>query len=362
MDYSGYFEGKTILITGGLGFIGSNMAIRLAELSPKEVIIVDSLVDGLGGNLGNISEIKARNNIRILCGSEWNIKNAEKIKPLIKEADVILNFAGSVKHTKLGEKELEFDTEINFISQVLFLESCRKVMIENPGKKLKIVFSGTRDQYGKVPFAELPVKEDFLPKEMTDYQSITKNAAESYHFILNNILREQGVDISINSLRLTNVYGPRQSEKSGSVIPVFVSKSIRDESIELWGGGEVLRDLNYIDDVINAFLIIASSDVHGEFFNLGCCIGKEDMDRGGIGNNLLTIKNLAEKVASLVGKGKIKVIPYPPERKAVEPGHFAADISKIYSLGWSPKTSLEEGLKRTIEWHKNKDDAPFHNL
>src|SRR3989344_7445659 len=273
------------------------------------------------------------------------------MKPLIKGSDFVFNLAGSVKHTPFNKKELEFDTDVNFIPQMLFLEACRQIMTENSGKKLSMVFAGTRDQYGKVSENDLPVKEDFLPKKMTDYQSVSKNAIEAHHLILNDTLREQDIDVKINSLRLTNTYGPRQSSKAGSVIPVFIERAIRGETIELWGGGEVSRDLNYIDDVVDAFLLLASSELDSEVYNLGCCIGKKDIQNGGIGNNFLSIKRLAEIIVKIAGKGEIKTIPYPPERKAVEPGHFAADISKIAELGWTPKTILEEGLRKTIEWN-----------
>ena len=352
-NHEKFFDGKTILITGGLGFLGSNMAIRLAELNPKKIIIVDSLVSDLGGDISHVDEIKNKSNIEIYFGLEGDIKNISKMKPLIKESDVIFNFAGSIKHTKLDEKNLEFDTEINFISQVKFLEACRQVMVENPAKKLRIVFSGTRDQYGKVPQSELPVKEIYQSRNMTDYQSITKNAAESHHLVINNFLRDLGIDVKINSIRVINSYGPRQSGKVGAAIPVFIDNAIKNETIELWGGGEVFRDVNYIDDVVDAFLLIASSECNGEIFNLGCCVGKFGMENP-VGENFLSIRRIAEKIVKITGKGNIKIIPYPPERKSVEPGHFAADITKISQLGWKPKISIEEGLRKTIEWRKLK--------
>ncbi|MBI2044044.1 NAD-dependent epimerase/dehydratase family protein [Candidatus Pacearchaeota archaeon] len=348
-----YFSGKTILITGGLGFIGSNLAIKLANLNPKKIIIVDSLVEGLGGNIQNISTIENRNLLEIYTGIEGNIKNIQKMKSIVKSVDITFNLAGSTKHTKLDKKELDFDTEINFMSQVYFLEACRQVMIENPKKKLKIIFAGTRDQYGRVPFNDLPVKEDYRPGNLTDYQSISKNAAESYHMIVDNILREQGIDIQINSIRITNAYGPRQSSKSGGVVPVFIEKATNGDIIELWGAGEALRDFNYVDDVVDAFLLISSLDINGEIFNLGCCVGKDGMENP-LGNNLVKIKKLAEIIVGITKKGEIKIIPYPIERKAIEPGHFAADISKISKLGWKPKIDLEEGLKRTIDYELSK--------
>ncbi len=352
-SYENFFRDKTVLITGGLGFIGSNLAIRLNELNPKKIIIVDSLVPSLGGNIQNIDEIKNKSNLEIYSGAEGDIKNIEKMKPLIQESDVIFNLAGSVKHTKLDEKDLEFDTEINFTSQIRFLEACRQVMVENPTKKLKIVFSGTRDQYGKVPQSELPVKEYYQSRNMTDYQSVTKNASEFHHMIINNVLRDSGIDVMINSVRLINTYGPRQSGRIGAAIPVFVEKAINGEIIELWGGGEVFRDVNYVDDVVDALLLIVSLDVHGEVFNLGSCIGKFGMENP-TGGNFLSVKNLAEKIVNVSGSGQIKTISYPQERKTIEPGHFAADISKIYNLGWKPKTSLDEGLIKTISWFKSK--------
>jgi nucleoside-diphosphate-sugar epimerase len=326
----------------------------LAKLNPQKIIIIDSLVDGLGGNQENIKEIRNEPNVEVYKGYDWDIKNIERMKMLIDRSDIIFNLAGSVKHTRLNQKELDFDTNINFISQIYFLEACRQVMTENRNKKLKIVFAGTRDQYGKVPQKDLPVKEEYLSKNMTDYQSISKNAAENYHFIINNILREEGIDIKINSIRITNAYGPKQSSNVGSAVPVFIEKAIKGNTIELWGGGEVLRDFNYIDDVLDAFLVVASSDSNGEFYNLGCCIGVQGMNFP-IGGNLVSIKNLAEKIVKISGKGEIKIIPYPEERRSIEPGHFAADITKISELGWFPKTNLEEGLKKNIEWYKNKN-------
>lgn len=346
MQFENKFLGKTALITGGLGFVGSNLAARLANLNMKKVILVDSLIPELGGNLANIKELENRNNLEV---HQENIQDIDRMKSLIKDSDFIFNLAGSGRHTKLGENELKFDLNTNLTSQVLFLEACRQVMLENHGKGLVIVFAGTRDQYGKVPLADLPVREDYLSKKPTDYQSISKNAAESYHMILNDSLREQDIDIKITSLRITNTYGPKQSTKTGAVIPFFIERAVNGESIELWGGGEVLRDCNYIDDVVDALLLLATSEVHGEVFNLGCCVGKEGM-KNPIGKNLVTIKELAEKIVSIAGKGALKVISYPEDRKVVEPGHFAADISKIAKLGWAPRISLEDGLKRTIKW------------
>tara|TARA_Y100000310_G_scaffold329947_1_gene400691 strand:+ start:15694 stop:17532 length:1839 start_codon:yes stop_codon:yes gene_type:complete len=352
----GGFEGKNILITGGLGFIGSNLANKLLELNPNKIIITDSLVEGLGGDLSNIQEIK--DNLEIYSGEEGDIKNIQKIKPLIKEADFIFNLAGSSKHTGLGEDNLNFDSEINFYAQIKFLEACRQVMIENPEKKLSMVFTGTKDQYGKVPYKDLPVKEDYKSKNLTDYQSVSKSAIESHHIILHNTLKEKGIQgIKITSARLTNTYGPRQSTKTNSAASIFVEKALSNATIELWGGGEVLRDFNYVEDVIDALLLLAISDETGsEAYNLGCCVEANNEIASLSGGNLKTIKEFAEVVIKSTGNGQIRTIPYPIERANVEPGHFCADISKIAKLGWTPKTSLEEGIKKTIEYMKSSSN------
>jgi len=353
--YKPHFENKTILITGGLGFIGSNLAIKMHSLNPKKIILTDSLVEGLGGDLKNVREIINKRGVEIHQGKEGDIKNIPRMKLLIKEADFIFNLAGSIKHSPFGEKEMELDIESNFLSQVSFLEACRQVINDNPEKKLTIIFTGTRDQYGKVSKEDLPVKETYSPKELTDYQSINKHAAESYHLTIHHALKEQERNVKITSVRLTNTYGPKQNSNVGAVIPVFIDKAMKGETIELWGGGEVLRDLSYIDDVIDALLLLTCSEkTGGEIYNLGCCVNKEDMQNNGIGGNLISIRNLSQKIVQIAEKGEIKVIPYPLERKTIEPGNFVADISKISELGWKPKTNLEKGLRKTIEWYKTK--------
>ncbi|MEN9625894.1 MAG: hypothetical protein RL557_222 [archaeon] len=361
MSYEKKFEGKTILITGGLGFIGSNLAIALVNLQPKKIIIVDSLVESLGGSLENIKEIKNNPLVQVISGEKGNLQNINEMKHFIQEADYIFNLAGSPKHTPFNEKEMAFDTDVNFVAQLHFLEAVRQVMVENKQKSLSVVFAGTRDQYGKVSQKELPIVEEYLPKTMTDYQSISKQAIESHHIVLNNSLREQNYGIKINSLRVTNTYGPKQSPQH-AVIPVFIEKATSNQTIELWGGGEVYRDINYIDDVIDAFLLVATSEKNGQAYNLGCCIGKSGLEQP-IGNNFLSIKSLAELIVKIAGKGAIKIIPYPPERKAVEPGHFCADITKInQELGWLPKTSIEEGIQKTIALYQKSKTIPAFDI
>ena len=352
-EYEEVFEGKTILITGGLGFIGSNLAHKLVELNPKKVIIADALVNGLGGSIENIKEIKDK--LEIYAGLEGDIRNIQKIKELVSQADYVFNLAGSIRHTGHNREDLIFDSEINLICQTLFLEACRQCMIENPKKNLSIIYAGARDQYGKVSFMDLPLKEDFVPKTFTDYQSISKGAAEAHHIMLHSSLKEQGIDgIKITSVRITNTYGPRQSLDCGGAVPTFIKKILSGGKIELWGGGEVLRDFNHVDDVVDALILLAASDkTGGQIYNLGCCIGKEGMNTP-VGGNLTTIMNLAHLIRDISGLGDVTAIPYPKERASIEPGHCCSDISKIARLGWIPKYSLRKGLEETIRFYKEK--------
>jgi len=342
-------EDKTILITGGCGFIGTNLAKTLCDYNPKEIIIVDSLVGGLGGDAHNLQGIKG--NITLYTGSDWDIKNIEKIKPLIAKTDYIFNLAGSTKHNPLEEKNISFDLNANLTSHIYFLEACRQILQEKKDKFLSIVFAGTRDQYGKLKLKNLPVKENFLPRAFTDYQSINKITAEAYHFLFYSSLKESGFqNIKVNSARIVNTYGPYQDLNCGAVIPTFIKKIINNHPIELWGGGDVLRDFNHVDDVTNALILLATSK-KSEAYNLGCCIGRDGMSKP-IGENLKSLKDIAYLIKDIAKTGEIKEIPYPSERKNIEPGHCCSDITKIYNdLGWIPKINLRGGLKKTLEFY-----------
>jgi len=341
-------EDKTILITGGAGFIGSNLACKIYNSNPKEIIIVDSFVPGLGGNIKNISEI----NSTVYKGAEGDIRSIKNMKPLIERADYIFNLAGSIQHLSPNEKNLILDIEGNLIPHIYFLEACRQVLEEKKDKFLSLIFSGTRDQYGKITKKNLPVNEEFIPKELTDYQSINKISAEAYHFLFHSLMKDRYTkNFHVNSVRMVNTYGPKQNLNSGAVIPTFFKNFLENKPIELWGGGEVLRDFNYVDDVTDALILLATSE-DSDTYNLGCCIGKEGMNHP-IGGNLDTLKNIAYFLKNIVGKGEIKEIPYPSDRANIEPGHCCSDITKIYEkFNWTPKVSLQEGLTKTYNFYK----------
>lgn len=339
------FKDKTILITGGCGFIGSNLAHKLVSLNPKKIIIADSLINGLGGNLFNINDIK--NKVKCYIGKQWDLRNIEKMKEIIQDVDYVFNLAGSTSHIGSKEDPL-FDLELNLRSHVYFLEACRQCINERK-KPLKIVYAGTRDQYGKVPQKALPVMEDHPISNATDSQGINKNAAEFYHFWYRNF------GIQVCSLRLGNIYGPRHimTDPGQGVLNWFIRQAIDNETLELWGEGEPLRDFIYVEDVVEALLVaMVSEKTDDQAYNLGAYRKKAGMYEH-LCDGIKSIRDVAKIVVDIVGSGFCKIIPYPEDRKSLEPGHFYADATKIYEdIGWEAKTNLKEGLKKTISFYR----------
>ncbi|MCD4666590.1 GDP-mannose 4,6-dehydratase [archaeon] len=355
LDFKTVFNGKHVLITGGLGFIGSNLAHKLVDLG-AHVIIVDSLITGLGANKFNIEDIKDKIEIPNIEFGGVDLRNTSKMSKIIQGVDYVFNLAGSISHSGSKENPLR-DLELNLESHLSFLEVCRRYMErENFKPNLKIVFAGTRDQYGKVREEFLPVNEKQLVHHAADPQGINKHAAEFYHLWYRNF------GIKAVSLRMTNTYGPRQQMKDPGqgVLSWFIRKSMENEELQLWGGGESLRDFNYVDDVVDALLLVmASEKTDGEVYNLGSYIRKDGRYIDDCGN-IITVGKVAQLVTEIAGSGSCKIIPYPDDKKDIEPGHFSSDITKIYKkLGWKPKVSLNEGIKRTLDYYRNYKEHYF---
>ncbi len=343
-SYLNQFEGKTIMITGGLGFIGSNLAHKLTQLNPEKIILIDSLLKNHGGNISNIKEIQNKVEIPDFDIGGVDIRNHPKITKLLNNVDYVFNLAGSTSHSRSSENPLR-DLEINLESHVSFLNSCR-TYIKNSKKPLKILFSSTRDIYGKIPEIELPAKESFPCITPADPQGIHNQAAEQHHLWMKNF----GINSTV--LRLTNTYGPRHQMKTpDGFINWFIKKSLENEEIELWGGGISLRDFNYIDDVIDAFLLTMSNPkTNQQTYNLGSFTRKINPC---ITPQIKSIKEIAETIIEIAESGSVKEIPYPEDKKQIEPGHFFADITKIHTqLGWMPKTELKAGILKTLNFYK----------
>ena len=313
-----------MLITGGLGFIGSNLAHRLIELGDVKVSIIDALLPDQGGNLFNIHEIIDRVTLHIV-----DIANSTAINRLVGGVDYIFNLAGNASHLD-SMLHPQRDLELNCTAQLAFLEVCRHC---NPDAKL--IFTSTRQVYGKPVY--VPVDEQHR-LDPPDINGIHKLAAESYHLLYQRIYGMRAV-----CLRLTNTYGPRQplQHNRQSFVAWFIRQAIDGGVIELFGGGTQRRDLNYVDDVVEALLLAGASEAaDGEVFNLG-------------GEEPVSLAELAEGLTQLTGRGSVRCVPFPPERQLIDIGDIYSSYRKIETvLGWGPRTPLRTGLARTIEFYK----------
>lgn len=323
MTMQEHFHGANILITGGLGFIGANLALRLVELG-AQVTLVDSLIPEYGGNLFNIEPIKHRVTVNIA-----DVRDEFSMDYLVQGRDYLFNLAGQTSHMD-SMRDPYIDLEINCRAQLSILEACRK---NNP--RVKVVFASTRQIYGKPDY--LPVDEKHL-LHPTDVNGINKMAGEWYHILYNNVYGIRAV-----SLRLTNTYGPRMRVKDArqTFLGIWIKRIIEDEPIEIWGDGLQIRDFNYVDDVVDALLLTASSDAaNGKIYNLG-------------GDETINFCDLAAKLIALNGAGEYKIVPFPPDRKVIDIGDYYSDFSLIrQQLGWEPQVDLGEGLHRALEYYR----------
>jgi UDP-glucose 4-epimerase len=325
-DHLGLYRGRKVLVTGGLGFIGSNLCRRLADLG-AEVTAVDSLLPDYGGNLFNLDGYESRVRINIAD------VRGHGMEYLVKGQEVLFNLAGQVSHIDSMTDPFT-DLEINGRSQLSILEAVRK---GNP--ELRIVFAGTRQVYGKPRY--LPVDEAHLLTP-TDVNGINKIAGEFYHLVYHSVY-----GIRASSLRLTNTYGPRQLIRHNrqGFIGWFMRKATLGEEIELFGDGLQKRDFNHVDDVVDAFLRAGAMDAaDGEVFNLG-------------DDRAVSLLDLVKLLIEKAGRGSYRIVPFPPERKRIDIGDFYADTSKVRRvLGWQSTTSLEQGIVNTLAFYAEHKD------
>jgi UDP-glucose 4-epimerase len=311
------------MVTGGLGFIGSNLARQLVDAG-ADVLLVDSLIPDYGGNLFNINGVADRVRVNVA-----DVRDQTTMNYLVRGQQVIFNLAGQVSHID-SMRDPYTDLEINCRSQLSILEACRK---NNPD--VKVVFAGTRQVYGKPD--TLPVTEDHLVRP-TDVNGINKAAGEYYHLVYNNVF-----GIRACSLRLTNVYGPRQLIKHNrqGFIGWFIRLVIEDREIQIYGDGSQVRDFVYVEDAADAFLRAGASDVcNGGVFNVG-------------GTEPISHRELVHLLIGVAGTGCVRYVEWPPDMKVIDIGSFFADSTKFTSaVGWCPRVSLREGLTRTIAYYR----------
>jgi UDP-glucose 4-epimerase len=316
------FKSKNVLVTGGVGFIGSNLALRLVELGAN-VTLIDSLIPEYGGNLWNIEPIKDKVRVNIS-----DVRDEHSMKYLVQNQDYLFNLAGQTSHTDSMSNPYP-DLEINARAQLFILEACRRY---NPG--IKIVFASTRQIYGKPEY--LPVDERH-PLHPVDINGVDKMAGEWYHLVYNNVY---GIRTCV--LRLTNTYGPRMRVKDArqTFLGIWIRMIIEGKPILVFGDGKQIRDFNYIDDAVESLLLVAASDdANGQIYNLGA-------------DDPINLKDTAELLIDINGRGAYNLVPFPEDRKVIDIGDYYADYRKIRSqLGWKPATSLSEGLKKTLDFY-----------
>ncbi|MBI5142055.1 MAG: NAD-dependent epimerase/dehydratase family protein [Nitrospirae bacterium] len=317
------FTDKDVLITGGAGFIGSNLAIRLAELGAR-VTVIDSMLPDYGGNLFNLEPVRNR-----IALNFSDIRDQYSLSYLVKGKDFIFNLAGQVSHQDSMNDPL-MDMEINVRAQLSLLDVCRRF---NP--EAIIVYASTRQFYGQPQY--VPVDERH-PINPPDVNGINKFAGEQYHLLYSRVHGLKTV-----SLRLTNTYGPRQLIKNArqGFIGWFVNRAITGNAIQLFGGGDQVRDFNHVDDVVEAFLMAAATPAcYGGYFNLS--------------GEKASLGKVADILVAASGKGSVEKIPFPAERKKIDIGDFWGS-SELFSglTSWKPAVSLSDGLETTIGYYRD---------
>ncbi|MDA0709422.1 MAG: NAD-dependent epimerase/dehydratase family protein [bacterium] len=321
-DLTQIFRKRKVIITGGLGFIGSALARKLVDLEAA-VLLVDSLIPEYGGQQFNIAGIEDRVRVNIS-----DARDEHSMRYLVQGQDYLFNLAGQTSHLD-SMHDPYTDLEINTRAQLSILETCRKF---NPD--IQIVFASTRQIYGRPDY--LPVDEKHLLRPV-DVNGINKMAGEWYHILYNNVH-----GIRACALRLTNTIGPRMRVKDArqTFLGIWIRLLLEGHPFEVWNGNQV-RDFTYVDDVVDAFLLAAASEkVNGEVFNLG-------------GESTIKLAELADMLIDLHGSGSYTVRDFPPDRKSIDIGDYYADFSRIRErLGWEPRVSLREGLSRTLAFYR----------
>ncbi len=316
------FDGRQVLITGGLGFIGSNLARRLVDLGAR-VTVVDSLVPQYGGSLFNIDGIEDRIAVNIS-----DVRDEHAMKHLVRGKDYLFNLAGQTSHMD-SMKDPFTDLDINCRSQLSILETCR-----HHNSKIKLVFASTRQLYGKPDY--LPVDEKH-PVRPVDVNGINKMAGEWYHILYNNVY-----GIRACALRLTNTFGPRMRVKDArqTFLGIWIRRLLDGEPFEVWGGDQK-RDYTYVDDAVEAFLLAAGSDAaDGRIFNLG----------GGV---VVTLKETADALVAANRGGSYATKTFPKDRKRIDIGDYHADGSAIAdALGWRPRVDLNQAFELTLTYYR----------
>ena len=317
------FRGRKVLITGGLGMIGSSIAIRLRQLG-ADITILDAELPMYGANTFNLEPIRGQ--VKMV---KADIRDRRSLEQLKWDFDMIFNLAGQVSHNDSIENPY-LDTEINYLGQLNVLEQARK---KNP--KARIFFSGSRLQFGKIE--AVPVAENHPQHPLTPY-ALNKNAAENLHLFYHHI---HGISVVV--FRIANPYGPRGQMKHSKycIVNWFVRQAMEGKTITVFGDGKQLRDYIFIDDLVEAMLAAMSSpQAGGEVFNVGSGVG-------------ISFQDMTALVVRTVGRGSIRHVGWPADYINVETGDYVSNIQKLCRLtSWRPRISIEEGIRRTVAYFR----------
>lgn len=320
------FAGKNILVVGGAGFIGSNLARNLVDCGAN-VTVVDGLFPNCGGNLFNLQGY-----LKDLVFIQGDVGNQELAKDVVRRQDYIYILAGHTSHLDSMNNPLQ-DLAINVAAKVSILEACRHM-----NKKARIVYTSTRQIYGRPQILPVPETHSLNP---VDVNGINEIAAEHYH-----ILYHQLHDLDITILRLTNVYGPRMHIRDArqNFMGWWFRQLLCNNEIMVYGDGHQMRDLLYVDDVVDALIRSAlCPSAIGEIFNLG--------------SPPITLLDLAMLMIEVNGVGSYQVAPFPVMRKKIDIGSYYGDYSKATKLiNWTPTKALVRGLKATLDYYREFQD------
>ena len=317
--------GKRVMITGGLGMIGSTIARRLV-MHGAQVTIVDSCIEPFGANMFNIVDIKDRISINVS-----DIRDKESMKVLVRDKDIIFNLAGQVSHNDSMENPY-LDADINYIGHLNVLECIRKY-----NRTCIVLHAGSRLQFGRIEYLPVDEKHPLMPR--TPY-ALDKAAAENTYLFYHEIY-----GIRCVAFRIANPYGPRSQMRHSkySMVNWFVRQAMEDRTIKIFGTGEQLRDYIYVEDLADAFIKASiSSECYGKVFNIGSGVGTK-------------FRDMVKNIADIVGSGKIEYVPWPEDYTNVETGDYVTDIGKICgAIPWKPVTDMRTGIMSTYDYYRKQ--------
>jgi UDP-glucose 4-epimerase len=314
---------RRVLVTGGLGFIGSNLVHRLVDLGAN-VLVVDNLLAGHGGDYANLGDVLSRVRVKQL-----DLRDADALPAIVRDQQTIFNLAGQTSHQG-SMTDPHTDLSINAVAQLNLLQACR---VHAPGTM--IVYASTRQVYGAPE--NLPVDENHRANPV-DVNGFNKLAGEGYHLLYDRVH-----GLAACALRLTNTYGPRMRvlDANQNFLGIWISSALRGKPFEVWGG-EQLRDLTYIDDAVDAFLAAAEPAMAGRVYNVGGCPP-------------VSLRELADALIQANGGGRYTVREFPSARRRIDVGSYYGDYTLLNSLsGWRPQVSLRDGLAITLDYYRQR--------